>query len=231
MNPAPLFALEAVSFAYAGKPVLFDGLDLALQQGEHIGLYGPNGSGKTTLFRLIMGLEKPLSGRLMLHGEPVDNAKALYALRCRIGLIMQNADDQLFSPTVLDDVAFGPINLGLSRSAARERAMRALENMGMGGFAERITHRLSGGEKKLVSIASVLSMHPEALLLDEPTAFLDDDSRERMIDILRGLPSARIIISHDRDFLERTSSLFTRVEDGKLAALSTELPSVLRAYG
>jgi len=231
LTGVPLFALEAVSFAYAGKPVLFDGLDVALRQGEHVGLYGPNGSGKTTLFRLIMGLEKPLSGRLLLHGEPVDNDQALRALRCQIGLVMQNADDQLFSPTVLDDVAFGPINLGLGRSAAKERAMQVLDDLGLGGFADRLTHRLSGGEKKLVSIASVLSMRPEALLLDEPTAFLDDGSRERMIDILRALPCARIIISHDRDFLERTSSLFTHIEHGKLSAPGRELPSAFRACG
>lgn len=217
MKNLPLLSLESVSFAYAGKPAVFDGLDFSLRPGEQIGLHGPNGSGKTTLFRLLVGLEKPRSGRLLFHGRAVNGEKALRALRCRIGLVMQNADDQLFSPTVLDDVAFGPLNLGLGRDAARERAMRVLESMDMAGFADSLTHRLSGGEKKLVSIASVLSMQPEALLLDEPTAFLDDGAREMMIEVLRKLPSARVIISHDRDFLEQTSFLFTSIEAGRIS--------------
>lgn len=224
MNDASLLSLHSVSFAYPGKPALFDGLAFSLRPGERIGLHGPNGSGKTTLFRLLMGLEKPGSGRLLFHGAPVTGEKALRRLRCAIGLVMQNADDQLFSPTVLEDVAFGPLNLGLSRAQARERALQVLGSLGLAGFADRLTHRLSGGEKKLVSIASVLSMQPEALLLDEPTAFLDDDSKERMIDILRQQPCAQVIISHDRDFLERTSSVFMSIGGGTLSEPAPALP-------
>lgn len=219
-----LVTLESADFAYPGKPCLFKGLDFALRPGMQIGLHGPNGSGKTTFFRLLMGLEKLHSGSLLLHGKPVRSEADLRRLRCTIGLILQNAEDQLFSPTVLEDVAFGPLNLGLGRDEARQRAVETLESMGMADFADRLTHRLSGGEKKLISIATVLSMRPEALLLDEPTAFLDEGARQKLIAILRALPTPRIIISHDHCFLEQTASLFMSVSAGKLNEATRTLP-------
>ncbi len=173
---------------------------------------------------MLVGLERPASGQLLFHGAPVKDEYDLRRLRCNIGLVMQNADDQLFSPTVLEDVAFGPLNLGLSRNQARQRALEVLDSLGLTGFADRLTHRLSGGEKKLVSIATVLSMRPEALLLDEPTAFLDDESRERMIGILQKQSFARVIISHDRDFLERTASRFIALGKGGLGEPTSMLP-------
>ena len=227
MNDNPIIALEQVDFAYTGRAAprpVFNGLSFVLRPGERIGLHGSNGTGKTTFFRLLMGLEKPRSGRLLFHGAPVTTAGELHRLRCAVGYVMQNADDQLFSPTVLEDVAFGPLNLGLPRDEARDRAMQALESTGLAGLAGRATHRLSGGEKKLVSIASVLSMHPEALLLDEPTAFLDDASRERMLEILGSLHLARIIISHDREFLQKTATAFVTVRDGALTERTPALP-------
>ena len=209
----PILTLESVTFGYAGRPPLFKELGFELYHREQIGLYGPNGSGKTTLLRLIMGLEKPQGGRVLFHGQPAENAQALHRLRCGIGFVLQNSDDQLFSPTVLEDVAFGPLNLGMTRSAARDRAVETLESLGLEKFADRLTHRLSGGEKKMVSIASVLSMRPEALLLDEPTAFLDDDSRERITAILQGQSIARIVVSHDRAFLEQTAPSCVCIKD------------------
>ncbi|MDR2489020.1 MAG: energy-coupling factor ABC transporter ATP-binding protein [Desulfovibrio sp.] len=214
MPDSPIATLENVTFGYADRPPLFKALSFALRPHEQIGLYGPNGSGKTTLLRLIMGLETPQSGKVLFHGLPTDNAQSLHRLRCGIGFVLQNSDDQLFSPTVLEDVAFGPLNLGLARHAARERAMETLESMGLEKFADRVTHRLSGGEKKMVSIASVLSMRPEALLLDEPTAFLDDDSRKRITDMLQEQNIARIVVSHDRSFLEQTACSCVCIKDG-----------------
>ncbi len=216
MSDNPILALEHITFGYAGRPALFKDLDFALHSQEHIGLYGPNGCGKTTLLRLIMGLETPQGGRVLFHGAPVNDSRTLYRLRCGIGFVLQNSDDQLFSPTVLEDVAFGPLNLGLSRRAARDRAMETLERTGLAAFADRPAHRLSGGEKKMVSIASVLSMRPEALLLDEPTAFLDDASRETIVGILRQQALARIVVSHDKDFLEQTTSSLVSIRDGRL---------------
>ena len=219
MPDNPILALEHINFAYDGRPALFDNLCFTLSRENHIGLYGPNGSGKTTLLRLIMGLETPQSGKVLFHNVSVDNAHALHRLRCGIGFVLQNSDDQLFSPTVLEDVAFGPLNLGMKRREAKDRAMETLESMGQAALADRQTHRLSSGEKKMVSIASVLSMRPEALLLDEPTAFLDEVAREKIIHILQGQNLARIVVSHDRDFLEQTASSFFYIKDGGLHSL------------
>lgn len=223
MPDTPILTLEDITFGYAGSPALFNGLCFSLRQHEQIGLYGPNGSGKTTLLRLIMGLETPQNGRVLFHGVPVDSGQVLHRLRCGIGFILQNSDDQLFSPTVLEDVAFGPLNLGLKRHEARERAMETLESMGLAKFADRMIHRLSGGEKKMIAIASVLSMRPEALLLDEPTAFLDEESRDKIVSILQTLDIARIVVSHDRKFLEQTTSSFACIKDGALLLNGAQL--------
>ena len=224
MSEAPIFALENVSCAYpSGREVLRD-VTFAFEAGQKIGLYGSNGSGKTTLFHVIMGLIAPLRGRVLFHGEPVSGEKSFRALRREVGLVLQNAEDQLFNPTVLDDVAFGPLNLGLSADEARERALETLADLGLAGFEGRLTHRLSGGEKKLVSLATILSMRPRVLLLDEPTNGLDLQTRERIIEILGGLPTARIIISHDWDFLARTTTSFMTIRDGRLLTDVPHLP-------
>ena len=211
MATPPIFSLEDITFAYPERPTLFRKLRLSLHEGERIGLHGPNGSGKTTLFRVIMGLEVPQGGRIFYRGCPVDNSATLHRLRCGIGFVLQNSDDQLFSATVLEDVAFGPLNLGMKRREARDRAMETLDGMGLSKLADRAAHRLSAGEKKMASIASVLSMRPQALLLDELTASLDDDSRDRILAILERQTLARIVVSHDRDFLRQTASSFIRI--------------------
>lgn len=224
MSETPIFALENVSFAYpSGREVLHD-VGFAFAPGQKIGLYGSNGSGKTTLFHVIMGLATPRRGQVLFHGAPVRTEKEFRALRREVGMVLQNAEDQLFNPTVLDDVAFGPLNLGMSVSEAREMSMLTLEKLGLAGFENRLTHRLSGGEKKLVSLATILSMQPKALLLDEPTNGLDPETRDRIIGILDGLPTARIIISHDWDFLARTTTQFMTIKNGRLVTDVPHLP-------
>ena len=208
----PIFALEHISFTYPGGRQVFRDMDFALYPDRKIGLYGPNGSGKTTFFRLIMGLAAPQEGRILFHGRPLETEKDFRELRCKVGLVLQHAEDQLFCPTVLEDVAFGPLNLGCTQDEARDRAASTLERLGLARFENRLTHRLSGGEKKLVSLATVLVMEPEALLLDEPTNGLDPEARQRIIGVLKTLPTARIIISHDWDFLAETSSEYLTVE-------------------
>lgn len=226
MDAIPILSLEGITFAYPEKPPLFKDVSLCLREGEQIGLHGPNGSGKTTLLRLVMGLESPQAGRIRYRGEPVGDGATLRRLRRGVGLVMQNSDDQLFSATVLEDVAFGPLNLGLKRREARDRAMETLESMGLAKLSDRATHRLSVGEKKMTAIASVLSMRPQALLLDEPDASLDGDSRNRIIDILRRQSLARIVVSHDRNFLGRTASSLIRIADG--GAVETRLGPATR---
>lgn len=224
MSEHPIFALENVSFAYAsGQSVLHD-VSFAFKPGDKIGLHGPNGSGKTTLFHLIMGLLAPDTGRIFFHGNPVRDEKDFRAVRREIGLVLQNAEDQLFNPTVLDDVAFGPLNLGLSPDEARTRAVETLEQLGLGGFEDRLTHRLSGGEKKLVSLATILAMRPKVLLLDEPTNGLDPATRNRLVEILTDLPTDRIIISHDWDFLAQTTSSYLTIQNGHLLTHVPHLP-------
>ncbi|HJA77897.1 MAG TPA: energy-coupling factor ABC transporter ATP-binding protein [Candidatus Desulfovibrio gallistercoris] len=225
---APLFCLEDLTLTHEGctQPVLRD-VSFCLHPGEHIGLYGPNGCGKTTLLRGITGLHKATGGGVRFQGKLLRDDADFHPLRCAVGFVLQHAEDQLFFPTVLEDVAFGPLNLGLSPDAARERALETLARLGLDGFADRQTHALSGGEKKLVSLAGVLAMQPQALLLDEPTNALDMAARQRLLDILAALPTARITISHDWDFLQQVSNRFMTIEDGRLV---TDAPSLAHVH-
>ena len=208
--------LEEISFIYPGGIPVLNKLGLQFHRGERLGLVGPNGSGKTTLFHIIMGLLRPSSGRIEILGRTVAREKDFREVRKKIGLLFQDADDQLFSPTVLEDVAFGPLNLGKSKDEAREISMRTLEMLSLAGFEDRITHNLSGGEKKLVSLATVLAMEPAALLLDEPSNGLDDNTKEKLIEVLSGLDLSYILITHEADFLAKTVDRICGMENGKI---------------
>ena len=192
-----LIRLDNVSFAYrADRPVL-RGVDLVVEQGERVAIDGANGSGKSTLLQMIMGLRTPSAGDVHVLGKPRRTTKDFVEVRRRIGLVFQNSDDQLFCPTVLEDVAFGPLNQGFPLHDARGRALETLSSLNLNHLAERPVLHLSGGEKRLVALATVLSMRPEALLLDEPMAGLDEASRERMLELLFGLKQSMVIVSHD----------------------------------
>ncbi len=208
--------LKGISFAYPGDKLVFDQLSFQLRRGERIGLVGPNGSGKPTLFHIIMGLLRPSSGGIELFGRPADEEKDFRGARRRIGLLFQDADDQLFCPTVLEDVAFGPLNLGKSPEEARDIALKTLARLDLSGFENRITYKLSGGEKRLVSLATVLAMDPEALLLDEPTNGLDEETEEKITDILKGLDLSCIFISHNLDFLLEATDRIYAMANGKI---------------
>lgn len=212
----PIVELQDINFTHpnSNNP-LFHHLNLKIGN-ERMGLIGSNGSGKTTLFHIIVGLIQPDSGRLLFHGRELTSKKDYKGLRREVGFLFQQSDDQLFSPTVLEDVAFGPLNLGFSPSDAKDIALNTLKNLGLSGFEDRITHRLSGGERKLVALATVLSMKPRLLLLDEPTNNLDPATRERLISILKDLQQAHLIISHDWDFLEETTNRLYTIEHGRI---------------
>jgi cobalt/nickel transport system ATP-binding protein len=212
----PIIRLEAVSFTYPGEGKILDGLNLTLNRGQRIGLMGPNGSGKTSLFHLIMGLLVPDGGTIRIFGEKVGAEDDFLSVRRRIGLLFQDSDDQLFSPTVIEDVAFGPLNLGKSRDEAVAVARKTMHNLGLEGFEQRLTHKLSGGEKRLVSLATVLAMEPEVLLLDEPTNGLDEKTQAKIQDILTHIDLSYIIISHDFDFLEETTDAIFLIDNGKI---------------
>jgi cobalt/nickel transport system ATP-binding protein len=212
----PLFRLSGVSFAYDERRKILNGADFELRRGERVALLGRNGAGKTTLFHLMIGLRHPQSGTIEAFGK-VRRSEAEFAeIRPRAGLLFQDSDDQLFCPTVAEDVAFGPLNLGKTRDEARAITQRVLASLGMQGFEQRVTHKLSGGQKRLVALASVLAMDPEVLLLDEPTNALDAETEERLVEILNSLPQAMVIISHDPDFLGRVTNRRVRLQDGKL---------------
>jgi cobalt/nickel transport system ATP-binding protein len=215
-STSPIIHLKNIHFSYPGGKAVFDHLDFKFYRGDQTGLIAPNGSGKTTLFHLIMGLIKPASGQSERFGKSVTSAKDFEEIRRRIGLLFQDPDDQLFSPTVLEDVAFGPLNLGKSKEEAQDIAGRTLAYLGLEGFEDRITFKLSGGDKRLVSLATVLAMEPDVLLLDEPLNGLDVDTRAKIVEIISGLNLSYIIISHDIDFLLSTTNQIYTIKDGKI---------------
>lgn len=212
----PLIAFEDVHFAYdAVRPVLC-GVDFCLPQGRRLGLTGANGSGKSTFLKLIVGLLRPTQGRVIVFGVARSGERSFLPVRQRVGFLFQDPDDQLFCPTVEEDVAFGPLNQGKTPDEVRQLVGDALDRVGLAGFEERITYRLSGGEKRLVALAGVLAMRPEILLLDEPVAGLDEAAQARITAILRELPHEMIIVSHDQGFLGSIDAETVRLLDGKL---------------
>ncbi len=211
-----MIRLEDVSFRYPGGAWVLEGLHLELEPGDRVGIVGPNGSGKTTLLHLIVGLLKPTVGRVVLFGKERSTEAEFREARRRMGFVFQDADDQLFCPTVADDVAFGPLNLGKRGDEVWQIVRRTLDLLGIRHLERRVTYRLSGGEKRLVALATVLAMGPEVLILDEPSTGLDDRMIRRVAGILdRHVPSY-LVVSHDRRFLERTVHRIVRLEGGRL---------------
>jgi cobalt/nickel transport system ATP-binding protein len=212
----PLFRLTGIRFAYeADRPVL-DGAGFVLAPGERVAVVGGNGAGKTTLLHLMVGLLKPQAGDVLAFGQVRRAERDFRDVRARAGLVFQDPDDQLFCPTVAEDVAFGPLNLGRSRAEAGEIVARTLDRLALGGLADRVTHKLSSGEKRLVTLATVLAMDPEVLLLDEPTNALDEEAEARLLAVLLGLPQAMVIVSHDRAFRTRLATRVATLAGGRI---------------
>ena len=210
-----LVELEGLTSGYQDRVVLA-GLDLRLEEGQRLGLAGHTGSGKTTLLKAIMGLVTPTGGVVRILGSECRVNGDFTQARRVLGYLFQNSDDQLFYPTVLEDVAFGPLNLGASQAEARAVALECLSLVGLCGFEDRLTHRLSGGEKRLASLAGVLAMRPKALLLDEPTTGLDPESKARVAEVLRGLDLALLVVSHEWDFLTQVTNRYFTLSHGHL---------------
>ncbi|AFM25867.1 energy-coupling factor ABC transporter ATP-binding protein [Desulfomonile tiedjei] len=210
-----MIRLRDIRFRYDTRYVL-DGVTFSLNPGDRVGLVGPNGSGKTTLCHIIMGLAFPESGIVEIFGKQRTSESDFAEIRGRIGFLFQDADDQLFCPTVLEDVAFGPLNMGKSPEEAKRIVRETLRTLKLEGFEERITYKLSGGEKRLVSLATVLAMEPEVLILDEPTSGLDEETTERIIEVLHDLNLSYIVISHDRDFVQKTTNSLLKISRGNL---------------
>lgn len=212
-----MIKIKDVHFSRDGRGIL-QGLALELAKGDRLGVVGPNGAGKTTLCHIIMGLIIPPRGEVEIFGKLRRTTKDFDDIRGRIGFLFQDADDQLFCPTVMDDVAFGPLNLGKTPEEARIIVRETLRRLEIEEFEERFTHKLSGGEKRIVSMATVMAMEPEFLLLDEPTAGLDEETTDRLVKILVESGLSYALISHDMDFIQRTTNRVLRLTEGRLVA-------------
>lgn len=224
----PVFALRELSYAYQGLPAL-EALSLNIPRGQRIALLGANGSGKSTLLRLLDGLAFPQRGELRAFGEPLSEAAFAedafnYTFRQRVGLVFQNPDIQLFNPTVFDELAFGPLQLGWPKDKILAAVDAMLDRFAIRPLKHRTPHRLSGGEKKRVALASVLILAPEVLLLDEPTAALDPESQGEVIRFLieaRGRGQTLITATHDLDIIEDIADYAFVLADGRLVAEGT----------
>jgi cobalt/nickel transport system ATP-binding protein len=213
----PIVRLHQVTCHYAPGRSVLRGIDLQVSAGERVGLVGANGSGKTTLLHVLVGLVKPAKGRVELFGQARVKENDFAEVRRRTGLVFQDPDDQLFCPTVAEDVAFGPLNLRLGHREVRGIVARTLDRLGLAGFEDRVTYQLSMGERRLVCLATVLAMDPELLLLDEPTANLDARSCQRLLDFLDHWPHGLVLVSHDLPIMRRLCQRVVLLGDGRIA--------------
>jgi cobalt/nickel transport system ATP-binding protein len=226
----PVFEARNVVYRH-DRTVALNGLSIQVKRGERVALLGANGSGKSTLLRILDALIFPDSGELMFDGERLtaaqfEDSEFTFQFRRRVGLVFQNPDVQLFNPTVFDELAFGPLQLRWKRDEIRSRVGAMLEKMDIAHLRDRSPHRLSGGEKKRVALASVMILEPEVLLLDEPTAALDPKSQSQIIDRLAswgGGAQTAIIATHDLDSLEEISDRCIVFENGRVARDGTPL--------
>lgn len=191
---------NAVSYQYPDGTAALSGISLHIGHGEAVAVVGANGSGKTTLLAHLCGLLFPTEGNVNIGGYPV-RPQTLAHIRETVGLVMQNPEDQLFMPTVYDDVAFGPVNMGLPPADVERRVTEALTTVGALALRSRPPYRLSGGQKRAVAIATVLAMEPSILVMDEPTAELDPFARRQLINLLNTFPHTQIIATHDLDMV------------------------------
>ena len=205
MSSETLISLQDIHFSYFPDKPILSGFSLTLAAGQRLGLAGPNGCGKTTVLSILMGLLRPSQGRVEIFGQARRTEREFQNVRPKLGFVFQDANDQLFCPTVADDIAFGPLNMGASKKDAARKVEEILSLLGMNGFGGRISHDLSGGEKRLIALGTALALDPRILVLDEPTTFLDAATADHLESILEscGLPS--LIVSHDTAFLARVT--------------------------
>jgi energy-coupling factor transporter ATP-binding protein EcfA2 len=211
-----LLEVENVCVHYADGVDALDGVSFMVRAGERVGLIGPNGAGKTTLMLSIMNALR-FSGRVTIDSIEVGR-RTEHETRGRCGMVFQNAEDHLFMPTLLDDVAFGPLNQGCNADKARRRADEAIANVGLAGFELRSAHHMSAGQKRAASLATVMSMQVKLLLLDEPGANLDCRGRRRLLEILADRPEAMLLATHDLPMIHRLCSRTILLDEGRIVA-------------
>ncbi len=229
MSSKPALVVEDLAFAYPdGHQALF-GVNLRIAAGERLALLGPNGAGKTTLVMHLNGIHGAQHGYVEIDGMRIDvnNKAGLKQIRSTVGLVFQDPDDQLFMPTVFEDVAFGPRNMGLSPSEVEVRVAEALSRVGMSHFAQRPPHHLSFGQRRRVAVATVLAMNPSILVLDEPSSNLDPASRRELAEILQALPITLIMVTHDLPFAFELCERSVILAEGTIVA-DGRTPQILR---
>ncbi len=212
----PLIEISGLRFRYEDGTEALAGVEFRLYPGESVALLGPNGSGKTTFVLHLNGLLRG-EGRIRVCGLPL-SPDTLPIIRRKVGILFQDPDEQLFMPTVLEDAAFGPLNLGLDPSEAWHAAREALARTGMVAACDRAPYHLSAGEKRRAALAGVLAMNPEILVLDEPTTFLDPPGRRDLAELLRALPQAKIVVTHDTAFARATTTRALFFEKGRIVS-------------
>ncbi len=234
LNETPALELKDIGFSYPDGRVALSGINLSVAPGERLVIVGPNGAGKSTLLLTLNGLNEP-TGELTVAGLPLKKEN-LPEIRRQVGLVFQDPDDQLFMPTVFEDVAFGPVNMGLDEHEVVHAVEYALALVGMQAFGDRLSHHLSFGEKKLISMASVLAMDPKVLVMDEPSANLDPRAKRHLVAILKELPQTLIVSTHDMNVAYELADRVAVIYKSKLVALGpadrilTDEPSLLE-YG
>ena len=201
-----LICLSNIAFSYPNGKLVFDDLNFCFPTTGRVGLVGSNGSGKTTILQLIMGLIKPQKGTIEIFGKARRTEKEFRDARIKIGFVFQDANDQLFCPTVRDDLAFGPLNMGKSHQEADQIVDETLALLKLESFKDRASYSLSDGEKKLVAIGTALAMKPQMLILDEPTTCLDEEACERISQTLLNCGLPYLVVAHDRPFLDKVTS-------------------------
>lgn len=211
-----LINIKDLEFSYE-KHLVLNHINLSISSNETVGLVGANGAGKSTLLNLILGLLPPDQGSISICEQPL-NKKTLAQARAKMGFVFQDSDNQLFMNSAYEDVAFGPKNYGFSKEDVNRLTMNALEQVGAVYLKEKAAYQMSGGEKKLIAIATILSMNPELILMDEPTVSLDPRNRRQLIHLLNQLPQAKLIASHDLDMIMDTCERTILIGKGKIVA-------------
>ena len=212
LKPSSVLEAENLSFAYPGNGGSLQEINLSINRGEKVGIIGPNGAGKTTFFLLACGILRSVSGGIWLFQKPVTGRE----FNPQAALVFQRPDDQLFCPTVYEDVAFGPQNMGLDAKEVDRRTWEALQGVEAAFLAERPVHHLSEGEKKMVSIATVLAMHPGLIIYDEPSAALDIRTRRRLINLMPGSAETIIVASHDLELILEVCTRVILMDQGRI---------------
>src|SRR5437763_6202633 len=210
--------VEELTYAYARGTLRRDRISFGVAAGECVRLVGPNGAGKTTLCLCLAGVYGRRGGTICVAGLDPGRKEDRRQLPAHVGIVSQNSDDQLFNATVFDDVAFGPLNLGLPPDEVRQRVSEALDRVGLKGFEQRVPFHLSGGEKRRVALAGVLAMRPEVLLLDEPSIHLDPRGRRELLALFGDLPGAKVVASHDLEFIRALCTRILVLDAGRLVA-------------